>query len=389
MTMALDNIVVLDLTRVLAGPYCTMILADLGAEVIKIERPDAGDDSRSFPPFKNGESGYYMSLNRNKKGITMDLKSHGDREAFIELVKQADVVVENFRPGTMERLGLGYETLKQINKKIVYAAISGFGQDGPLSQKPAYDLIVQGMGGLMGLTAHPGGMPTRVGSAIGDIAAGMFAAIGILAALNKRNETGKGQMVDVSMLDCQVALLENAIARYSFSGKNPEPTGNRHPSIAPFQSFPTKDGHVIAAAGNNSLWEKFCQAVGAEHLLNDDRFVDNSKRVDNIHELQEELDIIFKQKTSQEWMAILSDAGVPNGPISTVEEVVNNPQVLYREMVLEVEHPMAGTYLTQGIPIKLSDMKKSNISPPPTLGQHNEEIRVKYLGKSEKKVKII
>lgn len=375
---ALEGIVVLDLSRVLAAPYCGMILADLGAEVIKIEVPGKGDDAREYPPFINGESGYFMSLNRNKKSVTMNLKHPRGKEVFKTLVKHADVVLENYRPGTMDKLGLGYGVLKEINPRLVYAAISGFGQNGPYASKPAYDLIIQGMGGVMSLTAHPGGLPTRVGSAIGDIVAGMFGAIGILAALRAREVTGKGQFVDVAMLDCQVAILENAIARYSATGKAPLPTGNRHPSITPFQAFPTQDYYVICAAGNDKLWEKFCQTIGKEELIRDPRFESNRLRTENIAELEPILFEVFRQKTTAEWIEIMDAAGIPCGPINTIDKVVSDPQVKAREMVVEINHQAAGKQLIHGVPVKLSDTPGGVREPAPILGQHTSEVLKRY-----------
>jgi len=375
---ALEGIVVLDLTRVLAGPYCSMILADLGADVIKVEAVGKGDDSREYPPIVNSESGYFMSLNRNKKSLTLNLKHVKGKGLLKTLAGKADVVLENFRPGVMDKLGLGYGVLREINPRLVYAAISGFGQYGPYASKPAYDLIIQAMGGIMSLTAHPGGLPTRVGCSIGDITAGMFGAIGILAALRARETTGKGQLVDISMLDCQVALLENAIARYWAIKKPPLPTGNRHPSVTPFEAFPTKDNYVICAAGNEKLWEKFCQAVGREDLLKDPRFENNRLRTENIADLEEILFKVFRQKTTEEWSRIMEAADIPCGPIYTVDKLVNDPHVKAREMVVEIEHPAAGRQLIHGVPVKLSDTPGGVRRPAPTLGQHTGEVLQKF-----------
>jgi len=386
---ALQGLVVLDLSRVLAAPYCGMLLADLGADVIKIETPGKGDDAREYPPFTNNESGYFMSLNRNKKSLTLNLKHEKGKAIFKKMVRDADVVLENYRPGTMKKLGLGYDTLKEINPRLVYAAISGFGQTGPYADKPAYDLIIQAMGGIMSLTAHPGGLPTRVGSAIGDIAAGMFGTIGILAALRARELTGRGQFVDVGMLDCQVGLLENAIARYKATGKAPLPTGNRHPSITPFQAFPTKDYYVICAAGNNKLWETFCRAGGFEELIHDPRFENNRLRTENVAQLEEILFEVFRQKTTDEWIKIMEGVGIPCGPIFTVDKVVNDQQVRFREMVMEIEHPVAGKQLIHGVPMKLSDTPGGIRQPAPTLGQHTHEILNKYGFLSEDIEKLI
>ncbi|MEJ2751360.1 MAG: CoA transferase, partial [Chloroflexota bacterium] len=286
MTSSLAGLRVLDLTRVLVGPYTTMILADLGAEVIKVEFPGIGDDARHYPPHVNGESAYFMSLNRNKRSMTLNLKSEAGKLVFLDLVQKVDVLVENFRPGTMERLGFGYATLKEHNSGLIYAAASGFGQTGPYSGRPAYDGVVQAMGGIMSITGQPGGEPTRVGTSIGDIAAGLFAAVGILAAVIHRERTGEGQLVDVAMLDCQVALLENAIARYAAAGEIPGPIGNRHPSITPFEPFATSDGKLMVAAGNNVLWKKLCQALGSPDLAEDPRFETNSARTENYEALR-------------------------------------------------------------------------------------------------------
>ena len=386
MTSSLAGLRVLDLTRVLVGPYTTMILADLGAEVIKVEFPGIGDDARHYPPHINGESAYFMSLNRNKRSMTLNLKSEAGKLVFLDLVQKVDVLVENFRPGTMERLGIGYETLKEHNSGLIYAAASGFGQTGPYSGRPAYDGVVQAMGGIMSITGQPGGEPTRVGTSIGDIAAGLFAAVGILAAVIHRERTGEGQLVDVAMLDCQVALLENAIARYAAAGEIPGPIGNRHPSITPFEPFATSDGKLMVAAGNNVLWKKLCQALGSPDLAEDPRFETNSARTENYEALRPLIAEPMAGKTTAEWVEILEDAGVPNGPINTVDRVVADPQVLAREMIVDVEHPVSGLTKLPGIPIKMSATPGKIDRPAPLLGQHTLEILRELLGYSEKKI---
>lgn len=383
MKHALEGLKVIDLTRVLAGPYATMILADFGAEIIKIEVPNTGDDSRAFGPYVNGESAYFMSINRNKKSLTLNLKTDEGKEILKKLVEKADVLVENFRPGTMEKLGLGYDVLKEINPKLIYAASSGYGHTGPYSQRAAYDAVVQAMGGIMSITGSKGGKPTRVGTSIGDIAAGLFTAIGILTALNYRNETGKGQKVDVAMLDCQVAMLENAIARYTATGNIPKPDGNKHSSIVPFESFETKNGDIMVAAGNDSLFKKLCISLGIEQVSNDSRFSTNPLRNENYSEIKEILVDIFAQKTTDEWMSILDDAGVPNSPINTIDKVIENPQVVARDMVKTVKHKVAGEVKMPGIAIKLSDTPGSIEIAAPLLGEHNEEILKKYLFMSD------
>jgi CoA:oxalate CoA-transferase len=386
MEQALEGIKVLDLTRVLAGPYCTMILADLGAEVIKIEIPGKGDDSRQFGPYVNGESAYFMSINRNKKSMTLNLKKQEAKDLLLEMVKKADVIVENYRPGTMEKLGLGYDKLKEVNPKLIYAAASGFGHSGPYSKRPAYDAIVQAMGGIMSITGQKGGKPTRVGPSIGDITAGLFTTIGILAALNYRNETGKGQKVDVAMLDCQVAILENAIARYFVNGVSPEPAGNRHTSIVPFEPFETSDGEIMVAAGNDVLWSKLCKELGVEELIDDERFKTNPLRNENYDELRPLLAERFKTKTTEEWKELLTKSGVPNGPINKIEHVVKDPQVLAREMVVEVDHKVAGKTKLPGVPIKMSETQGTVRDAAPLLGEHTEKILKEFAGLTDEKI---
>lgn len=376
----LEGLKVLDLTRVLAGPYCTMILADLGADVIKVEMPVTGDDSRHFGPYQKGESAYFMSLNRNKRSIVLDLKSPEGKATLKALLMKMDVVVENFRPGTMEKLGFGYEDIKTYHPSIIYAAASGFGHTGPYSERPAYDGVVQAMGGIMSITGQVGGEPTRVGPSVGDINAGMFTAIGILAALNHRHKTGEGQKVDVAMLDCQVAILENAIARYVVTGEVPKPAGNKHASIVPFEPFETEDGEIMIAAGNDNLWRTFCKVSGLESLASDPRFDTNPKRLENYESLRPLVAAAVREKTTAQWQLILDEAGVPNGPINTVDKVIENEQVLARDMIIEVEHPVAGKLKMPGIPVKLSATPGAILSPAPTLGQHTEEVLKEFLG---------
>lgn len=376
---ALSDIKVLDLTRVLAGPYATMLLADLGAEIIKIEQPEKGDDSRAYGPYKNGESAYFMSLNRNKESINLNLKAPEGKEILKELVKKVDVLVENFRPGTMEKLGLGYDVLKEINPRLIYASSTGYGQTGPYSQRPAYDAVVQAMGGIMSITGQADGMPTRVGTSIGDITAGLFAAIGILAALHERENSGLGQMVDVAMLDCQVAILENAISRYEFTGEIPRPIGNRHPSIVPFEPFNTLSDPIMVAAGNDRLWSTLCDLMGLD-VACDPRFASNPQRNDNYAYLRPILAEKFMTKTAEEWQSMFDMAGIPSGPINTVDKVVANEQVVAREMILEVEHPTAGTTRIPGIPIKLSRTPGEIRMAAPVLGADTEKLLSQYLG---------
>ena len=376
----LEGIRVLDLTRVLAGPYSTMMMADYGAEVIKIEPPKVGDDSRAFGPYQGGESAYFMSLNRNKKSIELNFKNPEHVEIFKQLIPQFDVVVENYRPGTMEKFGLGYDVLREIKPDLIYAACSGFGDSGPYRLKPAYDVVIQAMGGVVSITGPEGSSGYRIGASLGDIIAGMFTGYGIMMALFHKQNTGEGQKIDVSMLDCQVAVLENAIARYATSGEIPRPLGNRHPSITPFSAFASADGSVIIGAGNDRLWNKLCEVLGRTDLLTDPRFLTNPDRTAHASELGQIMDEICKTKTTQEWVDLLEEAGVPVAPINTIDKVVNDPQITSREMIVEVEHPTAGKLRMAGVPVKMSLTPGSVDAPAPTLGQHTADILQEYLG---------
>jgi CoA:oxalate CoA-transferase len=371
----LENVRVLDLTRVLSGPYCTMMLADLGAEVIKIERPGAGDDSRSFGPFINGESAYFMSINRNKQSITLDLKKAEGKEIFLKLVDKADIVVENFRPGTMEKLGLDAKALLKRNEKLVFASISGFGQTGPYSRRAAYDAVVQAMGGIISITGEKGNKGVRVGSSIGDIISGIYCAFGVLAALRKRDKTGKGEIVDIAMLDSIVSILENAIARYQVTGENPKPAGNAHQSIFPFESFPTgSDDEIMIAAGNDILFKKLCETIDREDLARDARLLTNPLRGENYDFMFEELSKGLSKKSADEWYELLTLAGVPASKICRVSDVFSNPQVIERDMLQKYIHPVAGEVTVAGSPVKLGGEKTDNISPAPVLGNDNERV---------------
>ncbi|MEW8958175.1 MAG: CoA transferase [Moorella sp. (in: firmicutes)] len=385
MSGSLNGITVIDLTRVLAGPFCTMILGDLGADVIKIEAPE-GDEARNFGPFVKGESAYFMSINRNKRSMVLNLKDPRGREILKELVRQADVLVENFRPGTTAKLGISYEELYPLNPRLIYASCSGFGQAGPYRGRPAYDIIIQAMGGIMSITGQPGGEPTRVGASIGDITAALFTVIGILAALAERERSGRGQYLDISMLDCQVAILENAIVRYSVAGEVPKPIGNRHPSITPFTTVPTREGYIVIAVGNDNLWRKFCEAVKRPDLIDDPRFKTNPLRTQNWDELYPILCSIFSEYTSGEALAVMEAAGVPCGPLQDVGQVFHDPQIRHREMVLPIEHPVAGSLWMAGTPLKLSRTPGKIARPAPTLGQDTYAI-LREMGYSESQLK--
>ncbi len=375
----LEGIQVLDLTRVLAGPFCAMILADLGADVLKVEAPK-GDDARGNGPFKNGESTYFMSLNRGKKSIVLDLKNEKHKLILLKMVEKADILVENYRPGTMEKLGLGYEAvLKKINPKLIYCAISGFGQTGPYKKRAAYDIIVQAMSGIMSITGQKEGEPTRVGSSIGDIVAGLYGVISIQAALEARHKTGKGQLIDIGMLDCLVSVLENAIVRYFNTGISPSPLGNRHPVATPFDTFNTQKGKIVIGVQNNALWEKFCKVINADELCYDSRFKDNASRTDNVEELKVLLEEKLKSKSADNWIQLLIETGIPCGPINYIEDVINDPQIMARDMIVELKgHPVAGDLKFAGNPMNFSETKCVIKKPAPALGQHTEEILQKF-----------
>ena len=387
MDKPLKGIRVLDLGHVLAMPTCTMQLADLGAEVIKIERPGVGDDSRYFGPFKNKESAYFISINRNKKSITLDLKKDQGKKIFKDLVKISDVVTENYRPNTMQKLGLGYETLKAINPQIIYASICGFGHKTVYPGRPGYDVIAQATGGIIAITGQADGPPTRVGSSIGDIFSGSFATIGILAALRVKEKTGLGQQVDIAMMDAVVSVLENAVVRYTVTGEIPQRTGSAHPSIAPFDVFEAQDGWFVIGVGNDMLWKRFCKAINKTDLLNDSRFTTNPKRSENYKELKPIITEWSKEKAVEEILNILINAGVPVGEVNTIDKIVDDPNIKLREMIVEVEHPRAGKVKITDTPIKLSLTPGKVEKASPLLGEHTEEILNELLGFSKEEIK--
>ncbi|MDW7661908.1 MAG: CoA transferase [Bacillota bacterium] len=381
---ALTGLRILDLTRILAGPYCTMLLADMGAEVIKIEIPGKGDDSRQFGPFVNNESSYYMNLNRNKRGMTLNIKKPKGRKIFEDLVKTADVVVENYRPGTMEKLGVGYEELKEINPGIVYACISGFGHYGPYKDRAGYDIIGQAMGGLMSTTGWPGGEPTRTGTAMGDVLAGLSSAIGILSALRYRDLTGKGQKVDVSLVDSVVSSLEIINHIYLVEGRNPERIGNRYESVYPYDSFKANDGDIVIGCGNDNLFQKLTRLMEQPELAQDERFDSNPKRVKAHAELKPIVEAWTKQRSIDENVDMMLAAGVPAAPINTIERIVKDPHIAdAREMFVDIEHPAAGKLKITGNQIKFSETKTHIVNPSPLLGEHNSEILGEILNLTE------
>lgn len=388
MSGPLAGITILDLTWVLSGPYASMVLCDLGAEVIKCERPRGGDVARTTLPVVNGESGYFFSINRGKKSMSIDLQSDEGKELFLRLVEQVDVVMENFTPGTMDGLGLGYETLRQRNPRLVYSATSGFGQTGPDRLRPALDIVVQGMGGVMSITGMPDGPPVRPGLSLGDIAAGLFTAIGILAALRERDASGEGQMVDISMLDCQIAILENAFMRYAATGEPPGPIGTRHPLTTPFQAFPTKDGWIVLALswGVPNQWELLCATIGRADLIDDPRFDTPGLRTEHHAELEPILNEALSERTTDEWLREFDAIGLPCGPLNDIPHAAEQPQVKAREMLVDVKHPAGFSLRVPDTPVRLSRTPGGIQGPPPALGEHTDEVLSELLGLSREEI---
>jgi formyl-CoA transferase len=383
----LAGIRVLDLTRVLAGPYCTMFLGDLGAEVVKVEQPGVGDDTRGWgPPFVGGESAYFLCINRNKKSTTIDLKRQDGIDLIRRLAGSADVLIENFRPGTMERLGLGEKDLRTLNPRLIYASLSGFGADGPMSDAPGYDLIIQAWGGLMSITGAPDGEPTKVGVAIMDLVAGLMLGKAIVAALFAREKIGIGQKIDTSLLEAEVASLINVGSNYLIAGTTAERWGNAHPSIVPYQSFKTADGYLVIGVASEGIWQRFCEAIGKTQMADDPRFAKNADRVDNRSLLIAILTELFRSHDNEYWLKLLNAAEVPCAPIQTIDQVFAAPQVRHRDMLVEVEHPTAGTVRMAGIPVKFSATPATVRLSPPLLGEHTEEVLSSWLGMSDQEI---
>lgn len=385
--LPLDDLLVFDLSRVLSGPYCSMYLGDFGARVIKLEHPQGGDDTRAFgPPFIAGESTYFMSINRNKESVAIDFKHPRGRALAVEMAARADVVLENFRPGALKKLGLDYAALHERNPRLIYCSVSGFGHAGlpEWTEKPGYDLVIQGMGGLASLTGESGGPPLKSGVSIADLAAGLYAMIGILVALHARTRTGRGQHVDVSMLDGQISLLTFQAGSHFGTGQEPVRRGNRHPSIVPYETFRAQDGFVNIACGNDSLWRALCDAVGAPlaALKGDPRFVTNQARVTNRQALEQILDPLVRARSVADWVTLCEGAGIPCGPILSVGQALAHPQVVARDMVVEVEHPKAGRARVTGVPVRLSDTPGTVRRPAPLLGQHTYSALAELCGLS-------
>lgn len=380
---ALSGIRVLDLSRILAGPYCTMVLGDLGAEIIKVERPGTGDDTRTWgPPFSGGESAYYLCCNRNKKSITIDLKNARGAELIKELAKTSDVLLENFTPGLMKKFGLDYETLKEINPRLIYCSITAYGQDGPYRDRPGYDMVLSAVGGLMWITGERGGDPVKVGVAITDVVTGVYAAGAIIASLLWRERSGRGQYIDTCLLDSQISCLANIASNYLVAGQEAQRWGTAHESIVPYQVFHTKDRPIAIGVANQKLWTSFCNLVGKEEWLTDPRFETNPKRVENRDVFVPLVAEVMARKTCDEWVTLFVDASIPCGPVNTMESLFSDPQVLHRNMVAEVPHPTIDPLRLVGIPIKYSDTPGAVRLPPPLVGEHTDEILSGVLGYS-------
>ena len=371
----LSGLTVLDMTRVLSGPYCTMMLADMGARVIKVEQPGKGDDTRGWgPPFQNGESSYFLSVNRNKESLTLNFKQPEGRRVLDKLIASADVLVENFRPGTLERQGLGYDAVSALHPRLVYCSISGFGQTGPRRSEPGYDAVMQGEGGLMSITGPDGGTPYRLGVAIADIVSGMFAAYGVAMGLLARERMGQGQFIDVGMLDSVAALLTYQAGICFATGQAPPRLGNQHPTIVPYETFTASDGDVVVACGNDSLFVKFCAVIEAPAIAEEERFATNKARVENQDALRPLLAERLRTRSRAVWLDALKTAGVPCGAVRDLAEVLADPQLIERMMVLPMTHPVAGGISVMGVPVKMGSTPGSVRTPPPVLGEHNSSI---------------
>lgn len=383
---ALEGLKVIDLTRVLAGPYCTMILGDLGADVIKVEGPGGSDETRQWgPPFVGGQSAYYLTANRNKRAITLNLQEPEGREILRTLVQSADVLIQNFKAGTMEKWGLSYDELHALNPRLVYCSISGFGQYGPYRELPGYDYIVQAMGGMMSITGSEESGPMKVGVAIADLATGLYCTIGILATLQERERTGEGQHIDISLLDSQISLLVNVASNYLISGRVPKRYGNQHPNIVPYQTFRASDGEMVVAVGNDRQFQKLCQVIGLPQLADDPKFKTNSDRLENRDCLIETVQAEFARNTCKDWQQQLNAAGIPAGPINNMEQLFSDPHVTEREMKIEMEHPTAGRIHLVGSPLKFSRSKVEVQRHPPLAGEHTLEVLKEY-GFSEEQI---
>ncbi len=393
MSGPLTGIRVLDLTQVLFGPFATMLLSDLGAEVIKIERPEVGDIARGNGPIVRGLSTYFLSLNRGKKSLTLNLATKEGVDILLKLTKSADILVENFKPGTVEKLGIDYERVKEYNPKLIYVAGSGFGQYGPYAQKPAFDVIIQAMGGIMSITGEEGRPPVRPGASYGDIAAGLFLTIATLGALHERQASGQGQLVDISMLDCQITVLENAFVRYLNTGEIPRPLGTRHPVMTPFQAFQTKDGYIAVAlrGGIKDQWPLFCAAIERVDIIDDPKFKDGWLRSQNYEVLEPILNEAMKTRTTQEWVEELEQAGIPCGPVNTIDQVAKDPQIAARNMIAEIHNSKAGSFKVVNTPFKFSrtPCRPDPEKVSPDLGEHTPDVLSQLLGMTHEEIETL
>lgn len=378
----LQGIRVLDVSRILSGPFCSMLLSDLGAEVIKVERPGKGDPARILGPKVGEERAYFISVNRGKKSITLDIAVQEGQWIFRKMVPHFDVLIENFVPGTMARYNLDFPNLEKLNPGLVYASISGFGQDGPSAGRPALDIIVQAMGGIMSVTGEPGGAPVRPGVSLGDSTAGVFTALSIVSALWQRQSSGRGQYIDMSMLDCQVTMMENAFSRYFASGKVPGPLGSRHPEAAPFQAFRAVGGYFVVALITDDIdtWQRFCSAIGRPELGNDKRFIDNAGRIKNVDILAKTLQLVFDQQPVSHWLTVLTEANIPCGPVNDIKAVAEDPQVQYRGMMTTIPDPFAGNWRVENTPFRFSGAVTGPAGPSPRLGEHTRMVLHELLG---------
>jgi formyl-CoA transferase len=387
MAGALAGIRVIDLSRILAGPFCTMMLGDLGAEIIKIEQPGSGDDTRTWgPPFIGGQAGYYLAINRNKRSVTLNLKDERAKELLMRLVEGADVLIENFKVGGLEAMGLGYERLRAVNPRLVHCSISGFGPDGPYAQRPGYDFVAQAMGGVMSITGEPEGQPMKFGVAISDLTTGMYSCIAILAALRHRDQTGQGQHIDTSLIESTTSLLINFASTYLLTGEMLPRLGNAHPNIVPYRLFKASDKWFIVAVGNDRQFEALCGVIGREELARDPRYRQNKDRVAHRAEMESLLTEVFAEREAAYWTERLLEVGVPSGPVNSVADVFADPQVLLRQMLLEMPHPTVGTLKTAGFPFKLSETPARANRHPPLLGEHTEEVLRELLNLADQEI---
>ena len=391
MAHLLDGLLVIDFTTALSGPFCTMTLRDLGARVIKIEQPEVGEGFRRIGPFFEGQSGYFNSVNRGKESVTFDLKHPRALELVKDLVRKADIVVENFRPGVMDRLGLSYVDLKAINPRLIFLSISGFGQTGPYRDYPAFDVVVQAMSGLMSINGAEGGEPTRVGTSVGDIVPGMYGVIGVLGALERRHRTGEGGHVDISMMDGLIAIIENAMLRYWVTGEDPGPIGSRHPAITPFSAYPSADGYIVVAVANNAaMYTKFCQVIGAPELDQNPDYANNDLRNANVQQFTDDLSNVFRRQPTAYWLAVLREAGIPASPVNRMSDIHADAHVEARHMLMHVAQPgLSRPQIMPGTPVKVTGHNDTDFAHAPAVGEHTDSVLMDVLGLSQEDVDML